>query len=175
MTDPLFTAKGKVSWFGGPNDQGVSPSEGLAFIYSYDAAPYLFLDSQPPNTSGLARRLDPDVHYVACRWDYSKTPKSMLASNSYALVSAGDLSFPAWPADWGPHSDTKRIADISPGLMAALGIKTDDVVDVIYPYEPPPEEAVAPDEMFTPLGIFSPKRGPKKPRRKVAKKRARKK
>jgi len=174
MSEVLFSAKGKVSWFGGPNDQGVSPSEGLAFIYSYDTAPYLFLPQQPKGTTGLARRLNPDVHYVACRWDYSKTPKTMLASNTYALVKAGDFSMLAWPSDWGPHADTKRVADISPGLMAALGIKTDDEVEVIYPYTPPPEEAPTPEELYTPLGIFSPKRA-KKPRRKVAKKRARKK
>src|SRR5215472_18651795 len=182
MSEVLFSAKGKVSWFGGPNDQGVSPSEGLAFIYSYDTAPYLFLPQQPKGTTGLARRLDPEVYYVACRWDYAKTPKTMLAGTwqqhggtyaPYALVRAGDKHFPAWPSDWGPHSTTGRVADISPGLMAALGIKTDDEVEVIYPYTPPPEEAVTEDQMFTPLGIFSPKRA--KPRRKVAKKRARKK
>jgi N-acetylmuramoyl-L-alanine amidase len=43
-------------------------------------------------------------------------------------------AYPAYPADWGPHQDTDRIADISPGLMAALGIETDDEVEVIFPY-----------------------------------------
>jgi hypothetical protein len=41
----------------------------------------------------------------------------------------------AAPADWGPHIDTDRIADISPGLMDALGISTDDEVEVVFPYE----------------------------------------
>jgi hypothetical protein len=129
----LFQATGKVSWFGGPSDTGVSPSEGLAFIYQYSTAPYLFLDKQPPNTTGLARRLNPEVFYVACRWDYAKTPKSMLATAEQALVQVGDKKFLAWPSDWGPHTSTGRIADISPGLMAALGIKTDDSVEVTYP------------------------------------------
>src|SRR5215831_7850460 len=61
---------GKCSWFGGPNDTGVAPDEGLAFIYDVDEAPHLFLDEQPIGTTGLARRLDPDVYYIACRWDY---------------------------------------------------------------------------------------------------------
>ena len=43
--------KGKCSWFGGPNDKGVSPSEGLAFIYELDDAPHLFLPQQPPGTT----------------------------------------------------------------------------------------------------------------------------
>ena len=54
----VLTVRGKVSHFGGPADAGVSPSEGLAFIYNEDdTAPWLFLPNQPPNTTGLARRL----------------------------------------------------------------------------------------------------------------------
>jgi hypothetical protein len=170
MSEPLFTAKGKVSWFGGPNDGGMSPSEGLAFIYEVATAPYLFL---PGATEALGRSLDPDKHYVACRWDYEKTSKTQLASGATALVTAGEKSFPAWPADWGPHEDTGRVADISPGLMAALGITTDATVVVVYPYEPPPEEAVTADEMVTPLGMFSPVRAAKK-RKRPAKKPAKK-
>ena len=33
---------GKCSWFGGPEDDGVSPDEGLAFIYKVEDAPHLF-------------------------------------------------------------------------------------------------------------------------------------
>src|SRR6516164_9220380 len=139
----LFQTTGKVSWFGGPADTGVSPSEGLAFIYEYSTAPYLFLEKQPPNTTGLARRLDPEVFYVACRWDYAQTPKKLLASSVQALVQAGGRKFLAWPADWGPHTSTGRVADISPGLMEVLGIKTDDVVEVTYPAPPEAEMEVA--------------------------------
>ena len=128
-----FQAEGKVSWFGGPTDMGVSPDEGLAFFYEVNDAPYLFLPDQPPGTTGLARRLDPSVFYIACRWDYNITPKDMLRSGLPALVRVGNLSFQAAPADWGPHEDTDRVADISPGLMEALGLTTDDRVEVIYP------------------------------------------
>jgi hypothetical protein len=135
----LFSASGTCSTFGGPYDTGVSPSEGLAFIYNLDEAPYLFLPQQPPGTSGLARRLDPAVFYLACRWDYDVTPKEMLAtSGQMALVTAKKtgISRLAHPADWGPHEEqTGRAADLSPGLMDNLGISTDDLVDVIYPYE----------------------------------------
>ena len=135
---PLVVAgfSGKCSWFGGPDDTGVDPDEGLAFIYDYDTAPDLFLDEQPPGTSGLARRLDPDAFYVACRWDYDVTSKDMLADQSrLALVRAKRTGkrFFAHPADWGPHQDTGRAADLSPGLLEALGIGTDDEVVVIYP------------------------------------------
>ena len=132
----ILTAKGKVSWFGGPDDMGVSPSEGLAFLYEYDDAPHLFLDEQPPNTTGLARRLDPDEHFIAMRWDYDDYSKEMLASQDYmALVLAPKTGkqFRAYPADWGPHVDTERVADISQGLMEDLGIETDDEVHVTFP------------------------------------------
>jgi hypothetical protein len=127
---------GKVSWFGGPDDTGVSPDEGLAFIYDYDEAPHLFLKQQPPGTTGLARRLNPAIAYVACRWDYDVTPREMLADTRYqALVIAprtGKRAY-AWPADWGPNENTGRVADLSPGLMSHLEIDTDDEVEVIYP------------------------------------------
>jgi len=127
--------RGKVSHFGGPNDMGVSPNEGLAFVYSVDMAPHLFLPSQPPGTTGLARRLDPDVFYLATRWDYAQFPKTTLLEHM-ALVRAPKtgLEYLAYPADWGPNEATGRVADISPGLMDALGIQTDDEVEVTYPY-----------------------------------------
>jgi len=125
---------GKCSWFGGPNDMGVSPSEGLAFIYELDDAPHLFLPSQPSGTTGLARRLDPAKLYIACRWDYNVTSKDDLL-NIKVLVRSPKTGkeFLAEPADWGPHQNTNRIADLSPGLMDALGITTDDTVEVTIP------------------------------------------
>ena len=66
---PLFAVTGKCSYFGGPNDDGVSPDEGLAFIYNVEDRPELFLPYQPEGTTGLARRLNPYIDYVACRWD----------------------------------------------------------------------------------------------------------
>ena len=145
--DCLLQVNGRCSWFGGPNDTGVAPDEGLAFISSVDQAPHLFLPQQPPGTTGLARRLDPDVFYVACRWDYNVTPKDMLRDEGQqAIVRVGGRELQAWPADWGPNQNTGRVADLSPGLMAALGISTDDAVEVIYPAEvqppaPQPEQA----------------------------------
>jgi N-acetylmuramoyl-L-alanine amidase len=132
-----FHAVGTCSHFGGPDDTGVSPSEGLAFIYDVMDAPYLFLPYQPEGTTGLARRLNPFVHYVACRWDYAVTPKTMLAGDDVAKVRAlgTGIELMAFPADWGPHEEkTGRAADLSPGLMADLGITTDDEVEVIYPW-----------------------------------------
>jgi N-acetylmuramoyl-L-alanine amidase len=135
-TEPsvLFSVTGKASYFGGPNDDGVSPNEGLAFFNVVSQKPELFLSVQPRGTVGLARRLNPYVHYVACRWDYSKTPKTMLAEGvaTVRAIKTG-LTFKAFPADWGPNESTGRVADLSPSLMSNLGIETDDQVEVTFP------------------------------------------
>ena len=135
--ETTVTFRGKCSHFGGPDDVGVGPDEGLAFIYDVDSAPHLFLSEQPPGTTGLARRLDPNIFYVACRWDYSITPKEMLDDamlKARVRCPVTDRRFLAWPADWGPHGDTDRVADLSPSLMEALGLTTDSEVEVIYPW-----------------------------------------
>ena len=135
-SESLFEAAGNCSTFGGPEDEGVSPDEDLAFIHEIAEAPHLFLPYQPSGTSGLARRLNPYVHYVACRWDYSVTSKDMLKGGEVALVRAPDtgIALTAFPADWGPNENTGRVADLSPGLMQDLGIGTDDVVEVVFPF-----------------------------------------
>jgi N-acetylmuramoyl-L-alanine amidase len=123
---------GKVSWFGGPEDMGVDADEGLAFIDSVSDKPELFLPAQPSGTTGLARRLDPDQFYIATRWNYDVTSKEDLLDMRVLVRATTGKQFFAYPADWGPHEDTGRVADISPGLMAALGIDTDDEVEVLY-------------------------------------------
>jgi hypothetical protein len=133
---------GTCSWFGGVHDEGVAWDEDLAWWENWDqvekaGATSLFLPEQPPNTSGLARRLDSEEPYVACRWDYSITPKTMLADQkllaSVYAPKTGKRGL-CRPVDWGPHEEkTGRAADISPGLMELLGIETDDEIEVIYP------------------------------------------
>ena len=129
----MFQVEGKMSTFGGPNDHGVSPTEGLALFEppALQDPKYadLFLPAPPPGTSGLARRLNPNKYYLACRWDYSQTPKTFLR-DAVAVVfnPENKRSAQARPVDWGPNVDTKRVADLSPGLAAVLGLNTDDVV-----------------------------------------------
>jgi N-acetylmuramoyl-L-alanine amidase-like protein len=132
----LFTAVGRCSYFGGPDDEGVAEDEGLALVSSIEQAPFLFApEIDETKGMGLARRLNPVVHYIACRWDYDVTPKETLLQHM-ALVTAikTGIALTAFPADWGPHESTKRVADLSPGLMTDLRIETDDEVAVIFPY-----------------------------------------
>lgn len=146
----ILILKGKCSSFGGPNDHGVKPDEGLALWEQSDIGfsktasifgfgmfknPHnLFSMYQPQGTSGTARRLDPTQYYIACRWNYDQTPRDFLRKNFVTVTAKKtNKSFHAWPADWGPNDATNRVADLSPGLMKDLGIETDDVVTVEVP------------------------------------------
>jgi N-acetylmuramoyl-L-alanine amidase-like protein len=131
----LFRVEGKMSTFGGPHDLGMAANEDLALFTKADLQnpkyAYLFLPAPPPGTSGLGRRLNPDQYYFACRWNYAETPKEFLR-RALARVEnpANGRAVDARPVDWGPHSSTGRVADLSPGLAAALGLDTDDIVRV---------------------------------------------
>jgi hypothetical protein len=137
---PSLHLTGKCSWFGGPLDTGVSPSEDLAFIYSVGDQPSIFLPEQPPGTTGLARRLDPAKFFIACRWSYDKPYQSkadLLKHRARVRALKTGKEADCWPADWGPNEATGRIADLSHGLMTSLGITTDDEVEVVYPSDIP--------------------------------------
>jgi hypothetical protein len=129
------TYTGKMSTFGGPNDAGVSPSEGLALCEPHEVDMFdgYFLSLQPRGTTGLARRLDPSSYYIAMRWDYDVTSRSYLQSIRVD-VSANGKRHLARPIDWGPAEDTGRICDLSPGLAEALGLDTDDVCTIEVPH-----------------------------------------
>ena len=129
----LLLVSGKCSWFGGPGDSGVSPNEGLAFIYKWEDAPQLFLPYQPEGTTGLARRLNPCTHFIACRWDYLVTAPDMLLNKKARVRTLSGKELTAFPADWGPHSSTNRVCDLSKSLLDDLGLSTDDEVEVIFP------------------------------------------
>jgi hypothetical protein len=134
MPEQWFVA-GKCSWFGGPDDDGVAPDEGLAFIHKIAHKPEVFLPEQPPKTTGLARRLDPNEFYIAMRWDYDRFPKEYLRGNVLAEVTnprTGKSCF-AHPVDWGPHTRTNRVADLSPGVFKELELNTDDEVEIRFP------------------------------------------
>ena len=138
--------EGKMSTFGGPHDTGVTPSEGLALFDQGDLAdnPDLFLAQQPAGTTGLARRLNPDANYLACRWDYKTTPRNFLKAHTTLVTVTNthtNQSIQARPADWGPNIRTGRVADLSPGLAHALSLDTNNECRVVIPLPggaPPP-------------------------------------
>lgn len=124
---------GKMSTFGGPEDKGVGPSEGLALITESNLhlVEEFFYKEQPAGTTGLARRLNPDTFYIACRWNYDETPKNFLIKTMVSVRNpANGRTELAKPVDWGPNQSTGRVADLSPGLARALSLETDEIVEV---------------------------------------------
>jgi len=139
VAEKYVRAIGKCSWFGGPDDMGVSPSEGLALEaegVNPENKPHLFLDESPPGTTGNARQLDPEANYLAMRWDYQQFSKKKLAGKQVARVlnPRTGKHVTAHPADWGPAAETGRCCDLSPGIMQRLSLQTDEEVEVIYPW-----------------------------------------
>jgi hypothetical protein len=127
---------GKMSTFGGPQDEGVAPDEGLALIDPGDLIEWwfkrIFLLSQPVNTTGLARRLNPDAFYIAMRWDDHGVVRELARRAIFRLTNPKTLhpALFAQAADFGPATRTNRLVDMSPGAAKALGLTTDDEVTV---------------------------------------------
>ena len=129
---------GRMSTFGGPDDEGMTATEDLALVEKQSQADEypgdFFLSESVARARGWGRRLNPEKFYIACRWDYSLTPKAFLRTAQVTVQDpTNGRSAQARVVDWGPHERTGRIADMSPGLARFLEIKTDDIVNVIIP------------------------------------------
>jgi hypothetical protein len=138
-----YELTGRISTFGGPNDTGMTPDEGLAILNESDLPQFgaYFLPGQPQGTSGMGRRLNPDAFYIACRWNYDATPRRFLKTVKVQVTNpASGKSALAQPVDWGPAERTGRVADLSPGIARNLGLMTDQECRVVVPL---PSDAVS--------------------------------
>jgi len=114
--------RGKCSWFGGPDDKGVNESETLALY-----------------PRRLARSLEPDEFYCAIRMLYNVIPGMTVEEGKqiyrdHLQVKVTNLKNARTVlckiVDWGPDTRTGRTIDLSPGAMKALGVRTDDEVEI---------------------------------------------
>lgn len=105
-------ARGKVSYFGGPNDTGVSSTETGAI------------------SGSVLRNLDPNGFYMAARFDYSQISKADLANKTFVAYNplTGKSIGGIRAEDHGPGYDTGRAFDVSLGVLSALGASTDDII-----------------------------------------------
>jgi hypothetical protein len=131
-TEMKHLVTGKISTFGGPEDTGVSPTEGLALIEPPDLDEWwferIFLRLQPEDTTGLARRLNPDAFYLAMRWeDYGISRETARRATFKITNPENGKWIYAQGSDFGPAGWTDRVADLSPGIAAELELETDDV------------------------------------------------
>ncbi len=135
----LFHALGKMSTFGGPHDTGVSQLEGLALYGDGTAAIQKMIEhlgaqwvltSGQAGAPGPARRINPDMFYLACRWPPDQYPILRDAMVHVRNPVNGRTVDNARAVDWGPNEHTGRVADLSPGLAKQLQLSTDQVVEI---------------------------------------------
>jgi hypothetical protein len=133
--------EGGCSEFGGPLDTGVGPDEGLGLLndekYLDDPRfSHLFLDEQPEDTTGMARRLNPLALYCAIRWNPGD--RQWLLNHKVTLVNPRNgRRIQAQVVDWGPNprefkGGVCRACDGSPGVLRALGLETNQRIRVEF-------------------------------------------
>jgi hypothetical protein len=130
--------RGKISTWGGPTDLGVTPDEGLSLVSpeSLESFKDYFLPTQPPGTTGLARRLDTTKHYIAARWNYKTFSREYLQNHKVTVSNPrGGKTIEAQPVDNGPIASSGRVADLSPGLAYDLGLHADDEAVITIPID----------------------------------------
>jgi hypothetical protein len=137
-TEPLGTVvgdggvswvRGRVSWFGGPDDTGVSSTETGAVT-----GERLRSLNSPMNPSPAEAASHPeDYYYCAMRWNYSPRGVSWLRSARLVVRNPNTgATVIVRPVDWGPHTRTGRVIDLSPQSLRALGVSTDDEVSIAW-------------------------------------------
>lgn len=145
---PILLGSGRVSFFGGPADTGVTSSEGLGLIEDSDLHDEWFarLFHTPMNPAlGLARNLNPNEFYCAMRFAYGQVDgvqgeilpeftREQIRRGTFIVSSVKDpeLCISCQAADWGPNISTGRLIDVSPGVMRVLQLETDDQVTVEF-------------------------------------------
>lgn len=86
-------------------------------------------------TAGVSYGLNVDSYYVAARWRYGAWPKFRSLPDPRPvrfLCYTDDELCLGVPTDWGPAKRTGRDFDLSPGWMAALGVRTDNSVRALW-------------------------------------------
>jgi hypothetical protein len=137
-SDGLDWVRGKVSWFGGPSDTGVSASETGAI--SGEILRDLN-DPLSPSSSTLASRPE-DYYFVAMRWCYTPNSRSWWADARIIVKNpTTGAAIVVRPVDWGPNTSTGRIIDLSPQALSDLGLTTDQNALVAFA---PPGTALGP-------------------------------
>ena len=97
--------KGKVSWFGGPQDN---------------------LNKPVALTGEIASELSEDDYYVAMRWDYRNQKKFWVNRHILVINPKNNRAVIVRAIDWGPNTSTGRVLDLSPKTLAELDATTDE-------------------------------------------------
>jgi len=121
--------QGRVSWFGGPTDTGVGPTETVAI--SGEVARSL---NSPMHPDAATLAAHPERYYY-CAMRFSYSPQSTSWWRNARIVIANPrtgVRVVVRPADWGPNTSTGRLIDLSPQTISDLGLTTDDTAVVAF-------------------------------------------
>lgn len=124
---------GKISTFGGPDDSGMTHTEGLA-IYEHheaDLRPDLFRRRATDLTEGSSKRLKITALYFAYRFPKAHNRKGLQQSIFWFVNNKNGLTIPMSLVDFGPHERTGRVFDISPYAAELLRVKTDEELECL--------------------------------------------
>lgn len=129
VADGASWVEGRVSWFGGPRDTGIGPTDTGAITGER------VRDLNVPEDPGaptLASRPE-DYYWVAMRFSYSPNGRSFWRDARLLLRNPSTgRSIVVRPVDWGPHTRTRRIIDLSPQAISDLGLVTDEQVLIAF-------------------------------------------
>jgi hypothetical protein len=131
-----LTFTGLCSSFGGPADSGMAADTGLTLYEPHEAdrEPSLFVPAAPGRPDEPTwRRLRTDAPYIALMFDGRADGayrRALQAARWRVTGFRSGCSVVARLVDRGPHPDTGRLLDASPGLLNAVDCRTDDVVRV---------------------------------------------
>lgn len=112
---------GKISHFGGPDDRGVTSSE--TGTITGERLRSLHRPMRP--SSSQLRSRPRDFYFVAMRWDYRPHGRTFWRRAKILVVAPSGRAVVVRPVDWGPHTRTRRIIDLSPQAVRDLGLRTD--------------------------------------------------
>jgi len=123
--------RGRLSWFGGPDDRGVSSTETGAITFERLRS---LNDPTRPSSATLSSRPE-DYYFVAMRWNYSPNGRTFWRDARLVVKNPDSgAAVVVRPVDWGPHTRTNRIIDLSPQSLVDLSVATDD--DVLVAFAP---------------------------------------
>lgn len=121
--------RGRASEFGGIDDKGMAGDTGLAFYEPREADTRPDLFNRADSTVPTWKRLKTDSFYIALNIPIGADRKWAQESKWMIINPKNDLNAIASLVDRGPGAPN-RVVDLSPGLMQALELETDDFVIV---------------------------------------------
>ena len=126
--DGSLWARGKGSWFGGPNDHCVQPEpdpigSSLNKNSCWPGERKTDIETTALYSDIALKRINVQQNYVALRFNYKEASPSSLKGKCLRVYSPSTGKYAnAGALDWGPHpKKTDKSIDMSPGLFKALG------------------------------------------------------